>query len=205
MADVSFTQSERPHLFLDVDGVLNAFELDLGTDVDRFDDFDVHEVEFEFDSGHPRPFRVCLSPAMGARIAQLAVDIHWATTWEHRADSAIAPLCRLPRGLPVLSPLDEVEEWDLDWKFLAVRRSVERDPRPFVWIDDDIDFFQDGALTAREWAARISLPNLLIAPECRDRPATSTAGDGGGLRAPARPLSRSQARARNRAAPELDD
>jgi hypothetical protein len=36
---------------------------------------------------------------------------------------------------------DEAESWDLDWKFLEVRRAVERDPRPFVWIDDDLDFF----------------------------------------------------------------
>ncbi len=157
--------SARPHLFLDVDGVLNAFELDLSSDVPVFDDFGLHEVEFEFEVGHPRTFVVCLSPAMGARLAQLAVDIQWATTWEHRADSAIAPLCGLPSGLPVLSPLEEAEEWELDWKFLAVRRSVERDPRPFVWIDDDIDYFRDGPLTAREWAAGISLPNLLIAPE----------------------------------------
>ena len=145
--------------------MLNAFDLDLGIGVGRFDDFGVHEVEFELEVGHPRTFVVCLSPAMGARLAQLAADIQWVTTWEHRADSAIAPLCGLPSGLPVLSPLDEAEEWELDWKFLAVRRSVERDPRPFVWIDDDIDFFRDGPMTAREWAAGISLPNLLIAPE----------------------------------------
>ena len=145
--------------------MLNAFELDLGSDVATFDDFGVHEVEFEFEVGHPRTFVVCLSPAMGARLAQLAVDIHWVTTWEHRADSAIAPLCGLPSGLPVLSPLDEAEEWELDWKFLAVRRSVEGDPRPFVWIDDDIDYFRDGRMTARDWAAGTSLPNLLIAPE----------------------------------------
>ncbi len=145
--------------------MLNAFELDLGSDVAVFDDFGVHEVEFEFEVGHPRTFVVCLSPAMGARLAQLAVDIQWATTWEHRADSAIAPLCGLPSGLPVLSPLDEAEEWELDWKFLAVRRSVEGDPRPFVWIDDDIDYFRDGPMTAREWAAGLSLPNLLIAPQ----------------------------------------
>jgi len=164
MAAVPYTPSGRPHLFLDVDGVLNAFELGLSSGAEMFDDFDVHEVEFEFEAGYPRTFIVCLSPTMGARIAQLAVDIHWVTTWEHRADSAIAPLCGLPRGLPVLSPLDEAEEWDLDWKFLAVRRSVERDPRPFVWIDDDIDYFQDGPVTAREWAASLSLPSLLIAP-----------------------------------------
>ena len=156
---------DRPHLFLDVDGVLNAFDLDLGIGVGRFDDFDIHEVEFELEVGHPRTFVVCLSPAMGARLAQLEADIHWVTTWEHRADSAIAPLCGLPSGLPVLSPLDEGEEWERDWKFLAVRRSVERDPRPFVWIDDDIDFFQDEAVTPREWAAGISVPSLLIAPD----------------------------------------
>ncbi len=157
--------SEPPNLFLDVDGVLNPFELDPGSDANRFDDFAVHVVQFELEPGRPRDFMVRLSPAMGARIARLAVNIHWATTWEHRADSAIAPLCGLPRGLPVLSPLDEAEEWQ-DWKFLAVRRSVERDPRPFIWIDDDLDFFQDGAVTPSEWAAGLSTPSLLIAPDC---------------------------------------
>ena len=164
MAAVPSTPSGRPHLFLDVDGVLNAFDLDLSSDVERFDDFGVHEVEFEFEAGYPQTFIVCLSPTMGARIAQLAVDIYWVTTWEHRADSAIAPLCGLPRGLPVLTPRDKAEEWDLDWKFHEVRRSVERDPRPFVWIDDDIDYFRDRSMTVREWAAGLSMPNLLIAP-----------------------------------------
>jgi hypothetical protein len=145
--------------------VLNALELDGGNGVDGFEDFDVHEVEFVFESGGPRLFQVRLSPTMGARIARLAVDIHWATTWGHRADSAIAPLCGLPRGLPVLSPRNEAEEWDLDWKFLAVRRSVQRDPRPFVWIDDDIDFFVDEGVTPREWAASLATPSLLIAPD----------------------------------------
>ena len=167
MAAVRSTQSERPHLFLDVDGVLNAFELGLGSEVDRFDDFDVHEVEFEFEVGHPRTFVVCLSPAMGARFARLAVDIQWVTTWEHRADSAIAPLCGLPSGLPVLTARDDAESWDLDWKFLEVRREVERDLRPFVWIDDDIDFLRDEAVSPREWADGISVPSLLIAPDTR--------------------------------------
>jgi len=122
-------------------------------------------VEFEFEVGHPRTFVVCLSPAIGARLARLAVDIQWVTTWEHRADSTIAPLCGLPSGLPVLTPRDEAESWDLDWKLIEVRRAVERDPRPFVWIDDDVDFFHDGAASAREWAESLPLPSLLIAPE----------------------------------------
>ena len=177
---------ERPHLFLDVDGVLNAFELDLGSDVAVFDDFGVHEVEFEFEVGHPRTFVVCLSPAMGARLAQLAVDIQWATTWEHRADSAIAPLCGLPSGLPVLSPLDEAEEWELDWKFLAVRRSVERDPRPFVWIDDDIDYFRDGRDDRSGVGGRPLAAQSPDRTRVRDRAAARPARCRRGLRPPAR-------------------
>jgi hypothetical protein len=162
---VAVPGSEPPNLFLDVDGVLNPFDFDGGADGDGFDDFGVHAVEFELEPGRPRTFVVRLSPSMGARLARLAVTIQWATTWEHRADSAIAPLCGLPRGLPVLSPLDEAEEWEADWKFLAVRRSVERDTRPFVWIDDDLDFFHDGTVTPRAWAAGLAAPSLLIAPD----------------------------------------
>ena len=48
---------------------------------------------------------------------------------------------------------------------VAVRKTVEQDPRPFVWVDDDIDFFQDGALTPQAWADDLSQPSLLIAPK----------------------------------------
>jgi len=155
----------NPYLFLDVDGVLNAFDLDLSGEADMFDDFEVHEVELTLEDDFPRTFIVCLSLAMCARIAQLVVDIHWATTWEHRADSHIAPLCGLPRGRPALTPGDGAEEWNLDWKFTEVRRTVERDPRPFVWIDDHLDLFGDWQLTPRLWATDLAVPSLLIAPD----------------------------------------
>ncbi len=164
---LSLRRSILPYLFLDVDGVLNVFEKDLGADAEMFDDFDLHNVDFDVVAGYHRSVAVWLSPAMGARIAQLAVDTHWVTTWEHRANSAIAPLCGLARDLPVLTHGDHDEEWDLDWKFIAVRKVVEQDPRPFVWIDDDIDFLRDDGLTPREWADGISVPSLLIAPDTR--------------------------------------
>jgi hypothetical protein len=155
----------RPHLFLDVDGVLNAFELLPDRDFPGFDDFDVHQVVFEWEDGSSRGFVVCLSPAMGSRIAALPADISWATTWGHRADSHIAPLCGLPRGLPVLSrPVNATDPWG-GWKFHEVRRTVEGDLRPFVWLDDDIDSFRSGSMTAREWASNLSIPSLLIAPD----------------------------------------
>ena len=155
----------RPYLFLDVDGVLNVLEKDIGTHTEMFHDFAEHVVPYDTVSGYRRSVSVWLSPSMTARVAGLAADIHWVTTWEDRAGSSIAPRCGLPRDLPVLTRDDGGEEWDTDWKLRAVRTMVERDPRPFVWIDDDIDFLQDGSLTPRAWAGRLSQPNLLIAPE----------------------------------------
>jgi hypothetical protein len=154
---------ERPYLFLDVDGVLNVPEGFHGRHDEMYDDFAEHVVPFENVSGYMRSVPVWLSPAMGARVGDLPADIHWVTTWGHRVGSSIAPRCGLPRDLPVLTR-DGGEEWDLDWKFLAVRKAVEQDPRPFVWIDDDIEFLQDGSLTPQAWADHLALPSLLIAP-----------------------------------------
>lgn len=154
----------HPYLFLDVDGVLTVFEKDVGRDAEMFEDFAHHDVPFDVVAGYRRSVSVWLSPSMGARIARLPADIRWVTTWEHRAGSAIALRCGLPRDLPVLSRDDGGEEWELDWKFLAVRTAVDEDPRPFVWIDDDIDFLQDGSLTPRAWADGLAFPSLLIAP-----------------------------------------
>jgi hypothetical protein len=153
----------RPHLFLDVDGVINAFEFFPGREFAGFDDFDAHQVVFEREDGTSRDFIVFLSPAMGSRLAGLSVDISWVTTWEHRADTHIAPLCGLPRGLPVLSRPDDADDPWGGWKFHEVRRAVQQNPRPFVWVDDDIDSFRTGTMTARLWAASISTPNLLVA------------------------------------------
>ncbi len=84
-----------------------------------------------------------------------------------RFPSPALALCGLPRDLAVLTHSDDDEEWDLDWKFLAVRRVVEQDPRSFVWIDDAIDFLRDEAVSPREWADNISTPSLLIALDTR--------------------------------------
>jgi hypothetical protein len=46
-------------------------------------------------------------------------------------------------------------------------KAVEQDPRPFIWIDADIDLLEDLSVTPRVWADSISLPTLLIAPDTR--------------------------------------
>jgi hypothetical protein len=155
----------RPILFLDVDGVLNAFEFN--PNLATFDDFEDQEVTVDEGSGFRMILDLCLSRSMGERIGALSAEIVWATTWEHNADSMIAPLCGLPRGMRVLVRPHSTTHLDGGWKFDEVRRSVAEDMRPFVWIDDDIDAFRNGPESARRWARDLPVQNLLLAPDPR--------------------------------------
>jgi len=42
---------------------------------------------------------------------------------------------------------------------------VEQDPRPFVWIDDDIDLLRDEALSPREFSPRTGCSSAKLAAE----------------------------------------
>jgi hypothetical protein len=154
-----------PTVFLDVDGVLNAFQLDV--EHATFDDFTDHAITIDDQHGFGRRFDVCLSRTMGERIASLPAVVVWVTTWEHHADTYIAPLCGLPAGLRVLTSPGDVDTWHGTWKLDAVRRAVSDDPRPFVWVDDDLDLFGSGPRSARRWAADLPIENLLLSPDPR--------------------------------------
>jgi HAD domain in Swiss Army Knife RNA repair proteins len=154
-----------PTVFLDVDGVLNAFRFDV--EHASFGDFTDHAVTIDDQPGLGRRFDLCLSRTMGERLASLNAVIVWVTTWEHHADTYIAPLCGLPRDLSVLTSPDGVDTWHGTWKFDAVRRAVSEDPRPFVWVDDDLDAFGRGSDSARRWAADLPIENLLVSPDPR--------------------------------------
>ncbi|WP_238697282.1 HAD domain-containing protein [Streptomyces sp. E2N166] len=124
------SSSERPLLFLDVDGPLIPFGSSAGQ----------KEVAAAFstavDQGNPLLAR--LDPGIGARLIGLGCQLVWATTWMEEANEVIAPRIGLP-SLPVL-------EWPdadaggtprgLHWK---TRPMVERAAgRPFIWVDDEI-------------------------------------------------------------------
>jgi hypothetical protein len=79
------SDTELPTLFLDVDGVLNAFQLD--PTLATFDDFEDQEVMVDEGNGFRMILDLCLSRSMGKRIGALSAEIVWATTWEHNADS----------------------------------------------------------------------------------------------------------------------
>lgn len=157
--------TDLPVVFLDVDGVLNAFNLDpvLAT----FEDFEDHEVRLDEGNRFRMIFNLCLSRKMGEHLRALPAEIVWTTTWEHRADSVVASLCGLPRGLGVLSRPIGSTRLDGAWKFDEVRRVVAENMKPFVWIDDDMDTFRNGSDSARRWAADLPIRNLPISPDPR--------------------------------------
>ncbi|MFJ9859774.1 HAD domain-containing protein [Streptomyces albogriseolus] len=122
--------SERPLLFLDVDGPLIPFRSSAGhSEVAATSSTIVEE-------GNPLLAR--LDPGIGERLIALGCQVVWATTWMEEANEVVAPRIGLPK-LPVLVwPDADVggTPRGLHWK---TRPMVEWAAcRPFIWIDDEI-------------------------------------------------------------------
>lgn len=139
----------QPDLLADVDGVLNV--LSLGQPRPGFRKYVVHG------------FTLWLTPQHGQWLTELGVAFRvvWATTWEHDANTHIAPRIGLAQVLPVIEfrhgrmqsrPTEGI------WKRPDVARATRG--RAFAWLDDDFtaaDF---------DWAARrtaTEAPTLLLA------------------------------------------
>ncbi|MBN6038302.1 HAD domain-containing protein [Amycolatopsis sp. 195334CR] len=116
-----------PLLFLDVDGPLIPFGLTAYPALGPPDD--------------SNPLLSRLDPGHGPRLAALACDLLWATTWMHDANEIIAPRLGLPElavvAWPEPSAVDDLDERaGLHWKTRAL---VDRaGGRPFAWVDDEI-------------------------------------------------------------------
>lgn len=119
--------TERPLLFLDVDGPLLPFGE--GPEWDgRETALDSHSARLTLEVGH--------------RLAALPCDLVWATTWEDEANVEIASRIGLP-PLPVVKwpePSGEHEREDrwfgLCWKTRTLVTWASG--RPFAWVDDEI-------------------------------------------------------------------
>ncbi|WUU83946.1 HAD domain-containing protein [Streptomyces cellulosae] len=125
--------TERPLLFLDLDGPLIPFGAP-------------HPPPPAATADDGNPLLARLDPALGARLLALGCSLVWATTWREEANDVVAPRLGLPR-LPVLDwpEADEPGPRGLHWK---TRPLVEwAGGRPFVWVDDEI-----GAVD-RQWVA----------------------------------------------------
>jgi hypothetical protein len=136
-----------PVLLLDVDGVLNACT--------RTPDRTIWPTWQQGDAissteGRSYPIR------WARQVIDFITDLHhstrvevrWHTTWQHDAQSVIAPLL----GLPHFEVADAPEFGDREyrsaairagrptwWKLPAAERVVQVEGRPLIWLDDDID------------------------------------------------------------------
>lgn len=145
----------KPILYLDVDGVISPHGRSVWLD----------SVAVRLENSYGVSYTVRLSRSMGQSIAGLGVEIRWATSWGHDAPKLIAPLIGLPSGSAVTSkpgadpPLLGDQGFSL-FKGADIRREVELEGRPFIWVDDDSITELD-----RLWAANLQVDCLLIQPD----------------------------------------
>ena len=137
--------TNRPILFLDVDGVISLFGFAPGAEqlpgplhwIDGIAHFIPEDV--------------------GARLVRLAdsFELVWATGWEERANEHLPFLLGLPFGdLPTLTFDGRAVFGSAHWKLDAIADYAGT--RPAAWIDDNID----EACIA--WAEARSAPTLLV-------------------------------------------
>lgn len=121
--------SGRPVLLLDVDGPINAY--DMGS-ADR--------ARTGTRVWTAMGLQLAVRDGLGALLLALTdvVDLAWATTWGHEANTRIAPILGLP-ALPVIECSSRrpcAGDWRVYFKTPAVLAWTAG--RAFAWLDDEI-------------------------------------------------------------------
>ena len=148
--------NKKPLVLLDVDGVINALCSEDDTPPD-FDDWDYVECGFS-------PIRY--SKKLLKQLIGLDLDIHWLTTWGNAANEHLAPLFGWD-PLPVIERAghDRLAGPNGWWKSSAAHQFVNAQNRPFIWIDDDLDYsINEGDVP---WLEDCTIPHLIVSPDAR--------------------------------------
>lgn len=164
----------RGLLLLDVDGPLNPCDAKPSARPDGYTTWRYTPTGGWYTGKEARRhkgLRVWLHPDHGAQLTALAeqtgLELVWATTWMHDANTCIGPAIGLP-PLPVIEfrppELTAPHRWSTSgrWKYPAV--SSYAAGRPLVWLDDDHSGHDAPAWRAARDAfvvARIGLPTFL--------------------------------------------
>jgi hypothetical protein len=137
--------TNRPILFVDVDGVISLFGFSPGTgDLPG----PLHWID---GVAH------CIPEDIGQRLVTLAerFELVWATGWEERANEHLPFLLKLPfRDLPSLRFRGRAVFGSAHWKVDAIDRYAA--DRPAAWIDDNLNE------ECFAWAKRRIAPTMLV-------------------------------------------
>lgn len=147
-------------IYLDVDGVLNAFGRG-DPDPEVWDDYRTVRV----DAGHGRTFPITYSPTVVDAVwewQESGADVRWLTTWGHWANADLSTKLGLPNLIVSGEPPFREKQW---WKYEIVRGAHEASPVSFVWIDDDLGGQADDG--ASEWVQSLNGQGLGIRPDSR--------------------------------------
>lgn len=124
-------------LLIDVDGPLNPYR---GKPTRRPEGYKTHRLTPKNWIG--KPLRLWLNPEHGPMLTKFAaendMELAWATTWEHEANTLIGPRIGLTEHWPVIEFSNDLRVLEL-WKFAAVRDYAG--DRDLVWLDDDFDHY----------------------------------------------------------------
>ena len=138
--------TDRPILFLDVDGVISLFR-------------------FGQDAAPPGAFHSidgilhCIGDRVAERLRRLdgAFELVWATGWEEKASEYLPHLLGLRGELPTLTFDGRAVFGSAHWKLGAI--DAYAGDRPAAWIDDFVDD------ECRSWAERREAPTLIVEAE----------------------------------------
>ena len=151
----------RPALLVDVDGVLNAV---VGTPYGaRKEELAKATFEDEF-MAQNFPIRVPVGTRDRIATLETLFDCVWATSWEERARSELAPRLGFGAEWPVIVFRDDFPDSGT-WKLPAVQRFAElaeNQDRALAWIDDDLE---PDALEWAAWRSRDGIPTLMVRPD----------------------------------------
>lgn len=154
----------RPLLYMDVDGVINAW----AARGDHPENFELTFAAVAAD-GRGYPMRVPVGTRERVGVLQARFEIVWATTWAHDAVRVLAPQFGFGGDWPVLE-LDGVERHPLAPR---PRMSGPHTPklspilhhagdRPLVWVDDEMTRDAMQAISRRN---RDVAPSLIVKPK----------------------------------------
>jgi hypothetical protein len=139
--------TDKPILFVDVDGVISLFG-------------------FAPDAAHlPGPFHWvdgiahCIPEVAGERLKRLAdhFEMVWATGWEEKANEYLPFILGLDGEFPVLTFDGRAVFGSAHWKLDAIDEYAA--DRPAAWIDDNLDD------ACKLWALKRTAPTLLVQTE----------------------------------------